>query len=261
MTGTACGRRCSGAQDRNAGFSQANPQRLYLPVVADPEYQPAAVNVEAQQNNPTSLLWWMRRLIARAAPRSRSLSRGGVEFLYPGQPQGARVPADARGRDGPGRRQPRAERPVRRARPVAFRREVPVEMFGPTEFPRIGQLPYFVTLGPYGFYWFRLRPDERPEERASSPARSDAQLVGIVGHRARPTVARRTSNDRLPRFLVRQRWFGAKGRRIATVRARRRDPRPRRDGEGRRRDRPRRRGVHGRRARDLRAAAGRQAGG
>ncbi|MGH9318543.1 MAG: maltose alpha-D-glucosyltransferase, partial [Vicinamibacteria bacterium] len=69
-------------QDRNAGFSAANPQRLYLPLVADPEHHPSAVNVEAQQNNPTSLLWWMRRLIG-AARRSPSLSRGDIEFLYP----------------------------------------------------------------------------------------------------------------------------------------------------------------------------------
>src|SRR5437867_5570279 len=68
--------------DRNAGFSRANPQRLYLPVVADPEYHPEAVNVETQSNNPNSLLWWMRRLIA-LRKRFKAFGRGTLEFLLP----------------------------------------------------------------------------------------------------------------------------------------------------------------------------------
>src|SRR5260370_21992615 len=67
---------------RNAGFSQANPQRLYLPVIIDPEYHFEVVNVEAQQNNPHSLLWWMKHLIA-LRKRQRASSRGPLEFLTP----------------------------------------------------------------------------------------------------------------------------------------------------------------------------------
>src|SRR5262249_11233921 len=68
--------------DRNAGFSRANPQRLYLPVIIDPEYHYETVNVEAQQNNPHSLLWWTKRMIALRT-RHPALGRGTIEFLYP----------------------------------------------------------------------------------------------------------------------------------------------------------------------------------
>src|SRR5207245_11549247 len=66
--------------DRNAGFSRANPQRLYLPVIIDPEYRYEAVNVEAQANNRHSLLWWMKRLIS-FRKRSKVFGRGSLEVL------------------------------------------------------------------------------------------------------------------------------------------------------------------------------------
>jgi maltose alpha-D-glucosyltransferase / alpha-amylase len=200
--------------DRNAGFSQANPQRLYLPLVADPEHHPSAINVEAQLNNPSSLLWWMRRLIG-IRRRSPSLSRGEIEFLYP---ENRKVVAFLRTLGD--------ERTLivtnlsRSAQYVEldlsrFDGQVPVELFGPTHFPRIGQLPYFITLGPYGSFWFRLQPDERAEEADVPPLptlRSAGSWDGVVREPARRALA-----ESLPRFLVRQRWFGAKGRRISTV--------------------------------------------
>ncbi len=201
-------------QDRNAGFSAANPQRLYLPLVADPEHHPSAVNVEAQQNNPTSLLWWMRRLIG-AARRSPSLSRGDIEFLYP---ENRKVVTFLRtfGED----RTLVVANLSRSAQFVEldlsrFDGQIPVELFGPTHFPRIGQLPYFITLGPYGYFWFRLQPDEREEEILSSPVpilTSSASWDAVLDPPGRGALERS-----LPRFLVRQRWFGAKGRRVSTV--------------------------------------------
>src|SRR4030042_5658201 len=68
--------------DRNAGFSHANPQKLYLPPIIDPEYHYEALNVKTQQSNPDSLLWWMKRIIA-LRKRSRAFSRGTIEFLHP----------------------------------------------------------------------------------------------------------------------------------------------------------------------------------
>src|SRR6185369_9034904 len=68
--------------DRNAGFSRANPQQIYLPVIIDPEYQPAALNVEAQESNLHSLLWWTKRLIALRR-RYHAFGRGTIQFLYP----------------------------------------------------------------------------------------------------------------------------------------------------------------------------------
>jgi maltose alpha-D-glucosyltransferase/alpha-amylase len=201
-------------QDRNAGFSAANPQRLYLPLVADPENHPAAVNVEAQQNNPTSLLWWMRRLIG-AARRSPSLSRGDIEFLYP---ENRKVVAFLRTFEDD--RTLVVANLSRSAQFVEldlsrFEGQVPVELFGPTHFPRIGQLPYFVTLGPYGYFWFRLEPDEREEELVASPIptlQTSGSWDGVLNEPAKHALERS-----IPRFLVRQRWFGAKGRRIGSV--------------------------------------------
>ena len=72
--------------DRNAGFSRANPQRLYLPVIIDPEYHYEAVNVEAQQTTRSSLLWWMQRLIA-LRKRYQAFGRGSIEFLHPDNPK------------------------------------------------------------------------------------------------------------------------------------------------------------------------------
>ena len=199
--------------DRNAGFSRANPQRLYLPVVADPQYQPAAINVEAQRHTPSSLLWWMRHLIA-VRRRERALSRGDVEFLLP---DNRKVLAFLRRLEDEtvlvvanlARSAQFVELDLSR-----FDGMVPVELFGPTEFPRIGALPYFVTLGPYGFYWFRLRPDERPEdaERILPTLRTTGTWTDVLDIRSR-----RRFEELLPAYLVRQRWFGAKGRRIATV--------------------------------------------
>ena len=85
--------------DRNAGFSRANPQRLYLPVIIDPEYHYEAVNVEAQQNNPQSLLWWMKRLIA-LRKQHQAFGRGSDRVPVPREPQGAGLRASLGGRDG-----------------------------------------------------------------------------------------------------------------------------------------------------------------
>ncbi len=71
------------SSDRNAGFSRADRQRLYLPVITDAEYHYEAVNVDAQQANPQSLLWWMRRIIA-LRKRHPAFGRGSLRFLHPG---------------------------------------------------------------------------------------------------------------------------------------------------------------------------------
>jgi maltose alpha-D-glucosyltransferase/alpha-amylase len=141
--------------DRNAGFSRANPQRLYLPITLDPEYHYEAINVEAQLRNPHSLLWWMRRVLA-LRKAWRALGEGRVEFLAP---RNRKVLAYVL----------RFEQETllvvanlsRFPQPVeldlsAFKGRTPVELFGRTPFPAIGELPFFLTPGPHGFYWFSL---------------------------------------------------------------------------------------------------------
>ena len=117
-TATACARRCSGAPTATPASRAANPQQLYLPVIIDPEYHYEAVNVEAQQHNPHSLLWWMKRLIA-LRKRHQAFGRGTLEFLHPENRKVLAFLRRLRGRDDPRRREPVALRAVRRARPVA----------------------------------------------------------------------------------------------------------------------------------------------
>ena len=111
--------------DRNAGFSRANPQRLILPIIIDPEYHYEAINVEAQQNNPNSLLWWTKRLIA-LRKQFQAFGRGTIEFLTPVQPPRAGLRARSyERRDRPGGRQPVALPAVRRAGPVEVEGDAP----------------------------------------------------------------------------------------------------------------------------------------
>ena len=141
--------------DRNAGFSKADVQALYAPVVADPVYGYQAVNVEAQQRIPGSLLNWMKRLIRirRAHP---VFGRGTLEFL---NPDNRRVVAYLREHEGVSvlcvanlsRFAQYVELDLRR-----FGGRVPVELVGRVHFPSIGELPYLLTLGPHDFFWFEL---------------------------------------------------------------------------------------------------------
>jgi maltose alpha-D-glucosyltransferase / alpha-amylase len=142
--------------DRNAGFSRADPGRLYSAPISDPVYGYQAVNVEGQLRDPSSLLHWMRNTIA-LRKLFRAFGRGTMEILPVAN---RRVLAYVRRHD---------EDVIlcvanvsRFAQPAelelsALEGYVPVEMLGYTEFPRIGKLPYFLTLAPYGFYWFELR--------------------------------------------------------------------------------------------------------
>ncbi|WP_029215667.1 maltose alpha-D-glucosyltransferase [Kallotenue papyrolyticum] len=143
--------------DRNAGFSKADSERLYAPVIADPVYGYQAVNVEAQLRTPSSLLNWMKRLI-RIRKRYQVFGRGSITFLHP---ENQKVLAYTRAYqqehvlivNNLSRFSQPAELDLSH-----YRGWTPVEMFGETRFPPIGELPYFITLGPHAFYWFRLEP-------------------------------------------------------------------------------------------------------
>jgi maltose alpha-D-glucosyltransferase/alpha-amylase len=144
--------------DRNAGFSRTDPARLYSQVIADPVYGYQAVNVEAQQRTQTSLFNWMRRMI-RVRKQYPAFGRGDITFLSPANPK---VLAYIRSYEGVHilcvNNLSRFVQPCELDL-SAYNGAVPVELLGNTRFPRIGELPYFVTLGPHGFYWFRLERD------------------------------------------------------------------------------------------------------
>jgi maltose alpha-D-glucosyltransferase/alpha-amylase len=140
----------------NAGFSNADPEQLYSALISNPLYGYQVVNVEAQRRSEHSLLAWMKRLI-RLRKSNRVFSRGTMEIL---NPQNHRVLAFVREAEGQkilvvsnlSNQAQAAELDLRR-----WKGSIPIEMFGGNPFPRIGELPYLLTLGPYHFYWFRLR--------------------------------------------------------------------------------------------------------
>jgi len=148
--------------DRNAGFSRADTAQLYSTLITDPVYGYQAVNVEAQQRSPSSLLNWTKRMI-RIRKRYPVFGRGSIEFL---DPENRKVLAYLRS-DG--------EQTVlvvanlsRFSQPVEldlqrFRGMTLVELIGETRFPAVREHPYFLSLGPHGFYWFRLEKGRDPD--------------------------------------------------------------------------------------------------
>jgi maltose alpha-D-glucosyltransferase/alpha-amylase len=142
--------------DRNAGFSRADPARLYSPVIMDPVYGYQAVNVEAEESDAASLLFWMRNMI-RLRKLFKIFGRGAMHFV---SPSNEKVLAYVRRyRDDVVLCVANLSRAVQPAEIdlSALAGYTPVEMLGYTEFPTISPAPYFLTLGPYGFYWFELQ--------------------------------------------------------------------------------------------------------
>ena len=206
------------SSDRNAGFSRANPQRLILPVTIDPEYHYEAYNVEAQQNNSNSLLWWTKRLIA-LRKRFEAFGRGSMELLTPAN---HRVLAFVRKLD---------DQTVlvvanlsRFVQYVelnlgAWKGTHPIELMGNSEFPPVGELPYLLTLGGHAFYWFVLEPaaSRIEDERAAHYAPPTLELAGgadsLVGGDGRMAL-----EDVLPAFLYTRRWFAGRDQQVAATR-------------------------------------------
>jgi maltose alpha-D-glucosyltransferase/alpha-amylase len=201
--------------DRNGGFSRADPARLYAPPIMDSVYGFGAVNVEAQDRSPHSLLAWMRRIVALRQRHVATFGRGALEIL---RPANRRILAFIRRFE--------ADDPVlvvanlsRTVQAVALDLSrlaglVPIEMSGGVDLPRITDAPYPLTLGPFAFYWLRLQR-ETPTMLASRPVGSPIEdleqaplLVGpewwkILDSSIRTTLERR----HLAGFLMRQPWF------------------------------------------------------
>ncbi len=210
--------------DRNAGFSKADPARLYAPPIMDPVYGYQAINVEAQERSPFSLLNWMKRLIG-LRKQFKVFGRGTLEFL----------PIQNRKVLGYVRRYEDelllcVANLARTVQPVeldlsAFKGLIPVEMLGLTEFPRIGELPYFLTIAPYHFYWFRLQQAPAPisarvpAEVSASPDPLPAFFMGVAWDTLLDgNVRTLIEREALAPFLLRQRWFGGKGRQLRAAR-------------------------------------------
>jgi maltose alpha-D-glucosyltransferase / alpha-amylase len=196
--------------DRNAGFSTANPHRLFLPLITEQEYHYESINVETQQANPASLLSWMRQLISLRT-RHRVLGRGDISFLDPDNPH---VLAFVRTLEG--------EPPMlcvanlsRLAQHVGldlreYQGATPVEVFGQTAFAPVRDHDYQVTLAPYGFFWLSLMGAQSEAERTAVPVLTGGSMNEVLRRRAGLGRA-------LERWLPTRRFFAGKGRTVRGV--------------------------------------------
>ncbi|MCR8959988.1 maltose alpha-D-glucosyltransferase [Variovorax sp. S2] len=218
--------------DRNAGFSRADPQRLYLQPIMDPMFGYEALNVEAQARDSSSLLNWTKRMLA-VRKTSHAFGRGKRRFLKPGNRKilaylseyGDDIILTVFNLS-------RAAQPVELDL-SAFKGRVPIEMLGRAPFPPIGELPYLLTLSSYGFYWFRLTSDaEMPSWHQEGVALQEwPTLVLFDGwtsfFRDRVMPWRIGMSERmraqfeqevLPRHIEIQRWYASKGTTIERAR-------------------------------------------
>jgi maltose alpha-D-glucosyltransferase/alpha-amylase len=206
--------------DRNAGFSRADPARLFAPPIMDAVSGYQSINVEAQERLPFSLLNWMKRMIA-LRKQFKVFGRGTIEFLPSAN---RKILPYVRTYDGElilcVANLSRSVQPVELDL-SRFKGLTPTEMLGLTEFPRIGELPYFLTLGPYAFYWFRLQQTPAPitarlapDVPASTPTESlPAFFMGVAWDTLLDgNVRTLIEREALMPFIQRQRWFGGKAR-------------------------------------------------
>ena len=223
--------------DRNAGFSKAVPARLYAPVIMDPIWGYEAINVEAQLTDQSSLLHWMRNMIA-LRKLFKVFGRGTQEFL---SPNNRKILAYIRHYD-PDSPSVAETSPAsaansfntetvlcvanlsRFAQPASldlsrFAGMIPVEMLGYVAFPPIDKTPYAITLSPYSFLWLELQPaPEVPEAPVVKTEETAFNLVTSSWHDLLAGPGLSLLQQLLPAYLVRQRWFGAKARTISSVR-------------------------------------------
>jgi len=206
--------------DRNAGFSQANPQKLYLPTITDPGYHYESVNVETQQANPDSFLSWMKRIIA-LRQQYKAFGRGSIEFL---QPENHKVLTFLR------RYQGETMLVIANLSHLGQQTQLDlneftgcrlINLFGPVEFTPVTDSKYHFTLSPYAFYWFSLQPRQAgaaqlralpAEEIARVPtiAKSSDELFGNENLALMETV--------LQNYIKGRRWFRSKARDIQSSR-------------------------------------------
>lgn len=196
--------------NRNAGFSDANPQRLYLPVIIDPEYKYESVNVDTQNHNGNSLLWWMRRTI-NMRKRYKAFGRGSIKFL---SPNNSKVLAFVREYEDETilvianlSRFPEAvELDLQ-----DYKGHVPMEVFSKNKFPSIKEVPYLFTIGGHGYYWMELRPQDVVQESEKEQAKPAMQMPSLK--QQLPAHALRELESRvLPQYIWQRRWFGGKAR-------------------------------------------------
>jgi maltose alpha-D-glucosyltransferase/alpha-amylase len=201
--------------DRNAGFSEANPQQLYLPLILDPQFHYESINVELQSRNTSSLLWWMKRVIS-TRKKYKAFGRGDMKFV---QSENAKVLAFTRSYEDQtmlvvanlSRFAQVAELDL-----DAYKGFVPVEILSRNRFPIVREdIPYFFTLGAYTTQSFIL-------EKVHPTLEREFELHTLNLNRWKDLLKRNVieqlENEILPNYMMRLRWFGGKGRGMESVR-------------------------------------------
>ncbi len=203
--------------DRNAGFSKANPQRLCLPVVVDPEYHYEAINVEAQRANPYSLWNWTRRLV-ELRRRTEAFGRGDLEFLRPDN--GAVLAFFRHYHDERVLVLANLSRYVQSVTLdlSTFAHFVPTELFGHVEFPVITDAPYTFSLGPHGFYYFSLEMQPSHERLSDIHRVPELTLASTRWSDLVVSEGKASLEAVLPSYYQRSRWFGGKARPLKFIR-------------------------------------------
>jgi maltose alpha-D-glucosyltransferase / alpha-amylase len=218
--------------DRNAGFSRCDPARLYFPVVMDPIYGYQVINVEAQLSDQSSLLHWTRNMIA-LRKLFQVFGRGSLRFLNPENRKILAYLRDLDRGDGSHETVLCVANLSRFAQPVSldlaeYKGSEPVEMLGYVPFPTITEAPYALSLAPYSFLWLELQPpsvkrellpepqlEATEDNTANQAAAIDLLTKGWAGLLAGSGIA--VLESALKDWLPRQRWFGAKARKIQSV--------------------------------------------
>ena len=200
--------------DRNAGFSDANPQQLYLPIILDPEYHYESVNVETQRANTSSLFWFMKRII-NMRKKYKAFSRGDQKFINVDNPN---ILAFTRTYE---------EQTMlvivnlsRYSQPAQlyfedFKGSVPIEVFSKNKFPAISNDgPYFYTAGPYSYDWFLLRPSHHKEQE---PGLMPEIKMGKWKDLATTKVKDALAAQILPSYFSKSFWFSGKERNVHSL--------------------------------------------
>ncbi len=207
--------------DRNAGFSLADPGRLYQPVIMDSVYGYMSVNVEAEERDRSSLLQFMRRII-NLRRQYKAFGRGSIEFITP---RNRKVFAYIRKYN---------DEVIlcvvnlsRFVQPVeldlsAYAGMTPMEMIGKTEFPRIGKEPYFLSISQHSFFWFKLEAESRPilSSPPTQQQRADIPTIMVDGEWESLfslPLLQSFEADVIPQFLMQRRWFKRTSYKVITA--------------------------------------------
>lgn len=201
----------------NAGFSTANPQRLFLPIISDPIYRHESVNVGTQEENPSSLLWWMKNVIAMRK-RLNIFGRGDIKFI---ESSNAKILAFARSYE--------KQRIIVVANLSQFSQAATLnlsdykdsditEVFSQNRFMNVEQADYSITIGPYGYFWFQVDSEEKKEKSEASGElpllKTDVSWERLFDNYNDVRVLERKL---LPPFMKKCRWFGGKAKVISKM--------------------------------------------